>query len=422
MCFMAGEGRTPSVEVVRDQVERLVASPLLSHSESLCKLLRYLADHAAEGQVKEYQIATEVFHRPSDFDPRLDSTVRVQTGRLRSKLAEYYAGQGIHDPWVIEVPKGAYALNLRERVAEPAPPAPTMNGAVAVPAAPDSPLFSRAATVTIGVLAAIVIGLVIALAVVVREEQAVAAKPAASAQEALLRRFWSNFTGRADPPVVVFSNAEFVGRPETGMKYFDGKRDDRAQILDHYTGVGEVTAIHELDQVFFQLGQRLRVKRGRLLTFDDAKQNDLIFVGSPSENLSLRELPNLQEFVFRRIESAERRGGDLNIVNLRPQPGEARRFLATANIPLTEDYSVIGYFPGIGAGRWELILAGITTIGTQAAVEYVCRPKQLEQLFQRLGAQNGQAPPPAFEAVIRVKVSAGVPVNTELVALHKRGN
>ena len=419
MCVMTGEGRTPNVEVVRDQVERLVASPLLSHSESLCKLLRYLADHAAEGQVKEYQIATEVFHRPPDFDPRLDSTVRVQTGRLRSKLAEYYAGQGSHDPWVIEVPKGAYALNLRERAVEPA--ATPASDTVAAAPAPGSPLLSRPAAITIGVLAAIVIGLIVTLAVVLRQEQAAAAKPAAPAPAGVLRRFWSSFTDRSDPPLVIFSNAEFVGRPETGMKYFDAQRAGRAQILDHYTGVGEVTAIHELDQVFFQLGQRLRVKRGRLLTFDDAKQNDLIFVGSPSENLSLRELPNLQEYVFRRVEASQRRG-DLNIVNVHPRPGEPRQFLATATIPLTEDYSVIGYFPSIGAGRWQLILAGITTIGTQAAVEYVCRPKQLEQLFRRLGVENGQAPPPAFEAVIRVKVSAGVPVNTELVALQKRGN
>jgi len=59
------------------------------------------------GTVKEYQIATEVFGRPRDFDPRLDSTVRVQTGRLRSKLAEYYAGSGADDPIIVEVPRGA---------------------------------------------------------------------------------------------------------------------------------------------------------------------------------------------------------------------------------------------------------------------------------------------------------------------------
>ena len=87
---------------------------------------------------------------------------------------------------------------------------------------------------------------------------------------------------------MIFSNAEFAGRPETGMHYFNAVSDKGQQILDHYTGVGEVLGIHELDRVFASLHHGLRVKRGRLLSLDDAKNNDLIFVGSPSENLSLR--------------------------------------------------------------------------------------------------------------------------------------
>ena len=97
------------------QVERLVSSTLLHGSESLCKLLRFLAAHAEEypaTPVKEYQIATDVFGRPPDFDPRLDSTVRVQTGRLRSKLAEYYAGAGAEDPIIIEIPGVAPRIDL----------------------------------------------------------------------------------------------------------------------------------------------------------------------------------------------------------------------------------------------------------------------------------------------------------------------
>src|SRR5579863_2033054 len=95
------------------QIDRLANSNVLQGSESLCKLLRYLAEQALEhpgAPVKEYQIATEVFGRPSYFDPRLDSTVRVQTGRLRSKLGEYYAGLGTEDPVIVEIPKGSYTL------------------------------------------------------------------------------------------------------------------------------------------------------------------------------------------------------------------------------------------------------------------------------------------------------------------------
>ena len=65
-----------------------------------------------------------------------------------------------------------------------------------------------------------------------------------------------------------------------------------------------------------------------------------------------------------------------------------------------------------------LILAGTTTIGTQAAAEYVTRQDSLEQLLLRLSvAGNGEMKP--FEAVLRVKVARGVPVGSELVALRK---
>src|SRR5437870_1496447 len=100
------------------QLEKLVGSRALHGSESLCKLLQYLANHSLEHQgasPKEYQIATEVFGRQKDFDPHLDSMVRVQAGRLRTKLAEYYASEGVDDPLVLEMPKGSYALTFHQR-------------------------------------------------------------------------------------------------------------------------------------------------------------------------------------------------------------------------------------------------------------------------------------------------------------------
>lgn len=418
MRLMGVRGLKVTREDVTEQIGRLVASPILANSESLCKLLRYLAEHAwdyPKTQVKEYQIATEVFGRPSDFDPRLDSTVRVQTGRLRSKLAEYYAGPGSQDAWIIEVPKGAYALGFHERVvAETAAPVPSP---VPVPVQPPSGVGARNLVPVVWALSVALAGLSAALLYfVIRGDRSAAAPLPPAAAE--LRQLWSVFIDGPDPPVVVFSNAEFTGRPETGMRYFDARRD-RGPILDHYTGVGEVSAIHELDKLFFQIGHRLRVKRGRLLTFDDAKQNDLIFVGSPSENLTLRELPTLQEFVFRRVDRPERQG-DLGIINVHARAGEPERWLATAAVPLTEDYAVVARVPGIGVNRWAMILAGTTTIGTQAAVEFVCRPNDVDQVFRRLPTAKAGEGPPSFEAVLRVKVSSGVPVDTRLIALHER--
>jgi hypothetical protein len=108
-------------ETCLEQIDRLVKSHVLHGSESLCKMLQYLAHHALDHpgvSIKEYQIATEVFGRTSEFDPHLDATVRVQAGRLRSKLAEYYSSVGHEDPILVGLPKGSYTLSFHPRSAE----------------------------------------------------------------------------------------------------------------------------------------------------------------------------------------------------------------------------------------------------------------------------------------------------------------
>jgi len=68
------------------------------------------------------------------------------------------------------------------------------------------------------------------------------------AVSAVYQIFWSRFVSSQQPPWVIFSNANFVGRPQTNMRYFNASTDSRDGILDHYTGVGEVLAIHQLDR------------------------------------------------------------------------------------------------------------------------------------------------------------------------------
>jgi hypothetical protein len=201
------------------------------------------------------------------------------------------------------------------------------------------------------------------------------------------------------------------------MRYFNPASDSRAFILDHYTGVGEVLAIHQLDLVFARLGRELGVKRGALFTLDDAKNNDLIFVGSPSENLTLRDIPGSREFVFQRLDSGPRKG-DLAILNVHPEPGEPKLFLPSpANQPTTDDYAIIALLPGLDPARSVLILAGNSTFGTQAAVEYVCRENSLRELLQHLNVSK-PGDLRSFEALLRVKIAHGVPVTSEFVALR----
>jgi hypothetical protein len=406
-----------------EQVDRLVNSHVLHGSESLCKLLRYLAMHALTHPgvpLKEYEIATEVFHRPADFDPQLDSTIRVQAGRLRLKLAEYYGSEGTEDPILVDLPKGGYVLSFHHRTYPPhkgLSVAPLVSGKQESTATPPLNRNWAIAVIALLVLLAAAVAAIVTL-VASRSTVEATASSRTEAVPAAFRTFWGSFISGPEEPWVIFSNGAFVGRPETGMRYFDAARDSRNLILDHYTGVGEVLAVHDLDHVFALLGRPILVKRGSLLSLDDAKNNNLIFLGSPAENLTLREIPSTQEFVFQPLTSGPRKG-DLAIVNMHPQAGEPQTFLASpSNLPLTEEYSVIARVRERNPSQSVMILAGTTTIGTQAAVEYICSPQSLEDLLHRLGVTMTADLKP-FEAVLRVKVTRGVPVAMELVALRK---
>jgi hypothetical protein len=381
-------------------------------------LAKHAVDHPGT-PIKEFQIATEVLGRSADFDPQLDSMVRVQAGRLRSKLTEYYSSDGLKDPVVVELPKGTYVLSFHHRNSSASKSLSSHpNGGArteVIEKSPERRWGTEVISLSIFLAAAIA---VIVWLVATRNSLPGGLANQGEPAPAAFRVFWKGFISGPEEPWVVFSNAAFVGRPETGMRYRDAKRDADAPILDHYTGVGEVLAIHQLDAVFALLHRRIRVKRGSLFSLDDAKNNNLIFIGSPSENLSLLEIPGTQEFVFQRLTSGPRKG-DQAIINVHPQPDEAKEFLATpSGLPLIEDYAVLGLVKGMSQGQFVLILAGTTTIGTQAAVEYVCRQSSVEELLLRLSvSQDGELKP--FEAVIRVKVARGVPVETELVAIRK---
>lgn len=405
------------------QIDKLVASHALHGSESLCKLLRYLAVHALDhpgAPVKEYQIATEVFGRPADFDPQVDSTTRVQAGRLRSKLAEYYSSEGSEDTTVVELPKGSYLLAFHHRTVAAA--RGHVSGAHHVDY-DDSGLRQTARNrlaviVTLSILLSAAALVIVALLATRKAPDTTHASDLATAPEAF-QVFWKPFLASPGDPWVIFSNAAFTGRPETGLRYYNPTRDSRDAIFDHYTGVGEVLAVHDLDQVFGSLRRQIRVKRGSLFSLDDAKNNDLIFVGSPSENLTLLEIPGAKEFVFQRVPSGPREG-DLSIVNVHPQPDEQRMFVATpSKQPLTDDYAVIVLMRGLNPSRSAMILAGTTTFGTQGAVEFVCRQNAVADLLLRLSLAATGEPKP-FEAVLHVKVERGVPVDTQLVALRER--
>jgi hypothetical protein len=96
---------------VRRAVDEIEANALFSISPRLIALLRYLVAAELGGNKNAFDqraIAADILQRGNDFDPAVDSVVRVEVGRLRSRLREFNvlnnAGEGIR----ISLPKGRY--------------------------------------------------------------------------------------------------------------------------------------------------------------------------------------------------------------------------------------------------------------------------------------------------------------------------
>jgi TolB-like protein len=108
---MSGSSEATRSAEIRQHLEHILSDSAFSGATRRSRLLRYLVeqtlgDHA--DALKESVIATEVFDRSRDYDPQVDSVVRVEVGRLRSRLAEYYGKEGSAEPIRIEIPRGGY--------------------------------------------------------------------------------------------------------------------------------------------------------------------------------------------------------------------------------------------------------------------------------------------------------------------------
>ena len=101
----------PAEDQVKAALATILANDLFSQSERQQRFLQYIVEQSLSGQadkINQYSIGIDVFDRDASFDPAIDSIVRVEAGRLRSKLREYYSLAGKFDSVRIDVQKGSY--------------------------------------------------------------------------------------------------------------------------------------------------------------------------------------------------------------------------------------------------------------------------------------------------------------------------
>lgn len=407
------------------QIDHLVSSPLLQGSEALCKLLQYLGHHTLNSpadHLKEYQIATEVLGRPVDFDPQSDSCVRVQVGRLRTKLAEYYSTSGSHDPIVVDVPKGRYALSFERRV--PSPKEKADRGiAVEVQSPTPTQIRWKLAGASAIVLA---IGCCTALWV---QNRALQRQLTPWRYSPAVTGFWSAFLDSHQDTDVVMEDDAFllvqnISHETFGFNdYLNRTYISQLQTQDFSPEVHEALRLISLKnlgratevriaQRFLALdpvGKRLHWYNSREYSPFLLKQDNVILLGGPLSNPWVQLFEN-------RLNFTEALYSDhfSPVTNHAPAEGEP----AVYNPTDTVQYCVVAYLPNTDNGGKTLVIQGTSSEATEAGADFLLSEDQLGSLLKRMHSSEF----PYFEVLLKTSQVTGTPLTTTIEAYRVYSN
>lgn len=98
-------------DLIEQELRQILTSRLLENKKQACNFLAYIVEEALAGRgekITQYGIAIEALGKPEDYCPTENPAVRVEAGRVRRLLEEYYATEGKHSKLRIVLPVGSY--------------------------------------------------------------------------------------------------------------------------------------------------------------------------------------------------------------------------------------------------------------------------------------------------------------------------
>ncbi len=412
------------------QVERILQSETFRASGVLRRLLRYLADKAFSGeadQLKEYTIGIDAFGKPSSYDPRQDAIVRLQVGRLRQKLGEYYRTEGKHDPVLLDLPKGHFELKWEVR--RTVPDVRKDEGVAIQQGKPETGRPWRRATMLLG-LASLLLALWGAYSgtLLWRTRQSRAGSAAWTPE---LEQLWRPFLTSTRPLVIAIADPLFIElqgtdiffrkislrRPEDAagsaelseLRKFLG--NPAVQPAYSYTPTGDLMSSFLVGKLFGSRRQDIRLARSSQVPLQELGDNNVILIGP--EAVIDQKLPGIQL----RPELVQTPEG---IRNLHPQPGEPA-FFADQRLGSApndgEAYALISHAPGPLANTVIQSFSSSRTWGREGATQAFTDAALARMLVRRLRKPSGDLPR-YYQIVVRVKFSDGVPTDISYV-LHR---
>jgi len=413
---------TPDRQLL-DRVEHILESEALQNSEILKRLLRFLAEKTANGegdQLKEYTIAVDAMDKPSTYDPRHDSAVRIQVGRLRQKLAEYYRTEGKGDSVVVDLPKGHFKLRCEPRKGVP-------DGSEPRPKSIRARILAWGGTAALMILT-VVIGWGVLSFFRVRQTEAMS--PVGEVGWSTdLQQLWRPFLATDRPMLVAIEDPLFVELQRgSGIYYRDKSFDEWGKASDsrgvkalrrtfdypntqpsrYYTSFGEVDAAFQIGRVLGPRESNIAVVKTSELSWEELAHNNVIFVGVPVFfGEQFKSMSTQPEFVF----------VSNGIQNVHPKPGEPAVFLdqfSTAPTEAGEVFALVTRSPGpVGSTYFETFMSNRAS-GYVGAVRWFTDPNFAHMLVSNLKRTYGNVPS-YFQIVLKVQFTDQVPTQTSYV-------
>ena len=416
---------TGAAPPVQEALDRILRSQCFRNTPSSRRLLTYLAEQMAigdSGQLKEYTVGVDAFGKPEGYDPRQDSTVRIQMGRLRKKLQEYYESEGKDEERVLTVPKGRFVLEWVERQAVEASPAELL----AEEPQPREGMPWRA--LALGLAGLFLVAALCAVYFYRRPNVQKAAAP----WTAELAELWQPLLETDRPLVIAIGNPLFL-QFENKVMYRDPAIDKWDDLLHspnaeavrralsqgegrpayYYAAIGEVNAAFLLGS---RIGPQLRsmsVVRSSQLLWQQMADSNVLYLGPPRFFRDrLGSLPVS-------LQITEAPGA---FKNENPEAGEqeyyAYRDTAAYFSEDGEAYVLVTRAAGPSGNSDILTFASNSTFARVGAVDAMTSPEFARMVVGKLRGTSA-AVPRYFQLLLRVKYKGGVPTETSYV-LHRR--
>ncbi len=370
------------------QVRRILESKAFRTSEIHRNLLNYLAGKSIAGDadsLKEYTVGLDVFAKPSSYDPRQESVVRMHMARLRQKLSEYYRTEGIDDPVILDLPKGGFKVTFDRK---PLPPDPEPPPAPAIPLPAPRPNYKWELVLGGLLVAAVAVASYFGLRLHQEEQSARMTAPTAWTPE--LRELWAPLMTQDRPLVVCLATEARAGVKSTPS----------------VTGLATANGAFLLGQFLANRIQNVYVTGSDALTMPELTMGNLVYLGQPADRLA-DAMPADQQFI----------SDPEGVRNLHPKSGEPALYADSSvqgSKDVMESYALITHVPGLNAKGDILYISGSHAFDVTAGVEAFTDATLAKTLVTALRKANGNLPQ-YYQIVIRVRSMDDTPVEVSYV-------